>query len=75
MPRNARSESTVVIRTKILMDADIRVYVKGSVGEAHEIPKTHSDSDYWEYSFPMPIDDVTVTAEWVTKQETEVGES
>ena len=75
MPRKARPESTVILRTEVLMDADIRVYVKGSVGEAHEIPKTHSDSDYWEYSFPMPIDDVTVTAEWVTKQETEVGES
>ena len=75
MPRKARPESTVILRTEVLMDADIRVYVKGSVGEAHEIPKTHSDSDYWEYSFPMPMDDVTVTAEWVTKQETEVGES
>ena len=75
MPRKARPESTVILRTEVLMDADIRVFVKGSVGEAHEIPKTHSDSDYWEYSFPMPIDDVTVTAEWVTKKETEVGES
>ena len=75
MPRKARPESTVVMRTEVLMDADIRVYVKGSVGEADEILKTHSDSDYWEYFFPMPMDDVTVTAEWVTKQETEAGES
>ena len=64
MPSEAAAGETVEIRTAILFDADIHVYVDGL-----EIDKTHYDSDYWGYTFIMPEKDVLVT-EWVyTKDE------
>ena len=63
-PNKAAAGETVEIRTVILFDTDIHVYVDGQ-----EIGKTHYDSDYWGYSFIMPEKDVTVTARFYTKNE------
>ena len=63
-PSSAKRGDTVEIRTEILFDADIHVYVDGV-----EIAKTHFDSDYWGYSFTMPDQDVTITAAPYTKAE------
>ena len=63
-PRKANAGDTVELKTAILFDADIHVYVDGQ-----EISKTHYDSDYWGYSFPMPDKDVLITARFYTKNE------
>ena len=63
-PFAANAGDAVEIRTAILFDADIHVYVDGQ-----EISKTHYDSDYWGYSFIMPEKDVLVTARFYTKDE------
>lgn len=64
MPQSAVCGTTVEIRTKVLTDADIHVYVG-----AYEAKKTHDGSDYWGYSFPMPVGGATVTAKWYTEDE------
>ena len=66
MPVSACCWETVELRTHVLADADIHVYVDGN-----EIEKTHSDSDYWGYTFTMGMNNVVVTAKWYTQQETE----
>ena len=63
-PSGAKAGDTVEIRTEVLYDADLHVYVDGL-----EIGKSHYDSDYWGYSFEMPDRDVTVTARFYTKAE------
>ncbi len=63
-PSSAKPGDTVEIRTQILYDADIHVFVDGS-----EIEKSHYDSDYWGYSFTMPDNDASVTAKPYTKSE------
>lgn len=63
-PSMAKTGDTVEIRTQVMFDADIHVYVDGQ-----EIRKTHYDSDYWGYSFIMPDKDVLVTARFYTKDE------
>ena len=63
-PSRAKTGDTVEIRTQVMFDADIHVYVDGQ-----EIRKTHYDSDYWGYSFIMPDRDVLVTARFYTKGE------
>ena len=63
-PSGVKAGDTVEIRTEVLLDADIHVYVDG-----REIGKTHYDSDYWGYSFIMPEKDVLVTARFYTKDE------
>lgn len=63
-PSGAKAGDTVEIRTEVLYDADLHVYVDGQ-----EIGKSHYDSDYWGYSFEMPDRDVTVTARFYTKAE------
>ncbi len=63
-PVSARSGEIVEIRTHILYDADIHVYVDGK-----EIEKSHYDSDYWGYSFTMPQKVVSVTAKPYSKAE------
>lgn len=45
----------IEIKTKILIDADINVFVNDL-----QIPKTYSGSDYWGYSFVMPSKDTFV---------------
>ena len=64
MPAEAKPGDTVEIKTEILIDADIHVYVDGN-----EISKSHYDSDYWGYSFVMPDKDVLITARFYTKDE------
>jgi hypothetical protein len=63
-PFGARAGDEVEIKTEVLIDADIHVYVDGQ-----EIGKTHYDSYYWGYSFIMPDKDVLVTARFYTKDE------
>ena len=63
-PFEAKAGETVEVRTGILLDADIHVYLDGQ-----EINKTHYDSDYWEYSFTMPERDVLISAEFYMKGE------
>ena len=63
-PSGAKAGEKVEIKSDVLFDADIHVYVDGQ-----EIGKTHYDSDYWGYSFIMPNKDVLVTARFYTKDE------
>lgn len=63
-PESAKPGETVEIRTTVLYDADIHVFV-----DETEIEKTHYDSDYWGYSFIMPSRNVTVTAKPFSKEE------
>ncbi|MBQ7172973.1 MAG: hypothetical protein IJR88_02510 [Clostridia bacterium] len=64
LPAKAKAGETVEIKTVVLCDADLHVYVDGE-----EIAKSHYDSDYWGYSFTMPVHDVTVTCRPYTKAE------
>lgn len=64
IPSSAKSGEVVEIRTHVLFDADIHVYVDGK-----EIEKSHYDSDYWGYSFTMPQKNVSVTAKPYSKAE------
>ncbi|MBO4873135.1 MAG: hypothetical protein J5496_06950 [Lachnospiraceae bacterium] len=63
-PPEAGAGETVEIRTCVICDADIHVYVNGQ-----EINKSHYDSDYWGYTFVMPESEVLVTAKFYTKEE------
>ncbi len=69
-PSGANVGDIIEIRTAVLFDADIHVYVDGQ-----EIRKTHDDSDYWGYSFIMPDNDVLVTARFYTEDEIRGTES
>ena len=55
-PKWARAGDTVVLRAGPIMDADLYFYVNGV-----NIKNTHNDSDYWEYTFIMPDEDVVIT--------------
>ncbi len=57
---SAKAGDSVEIKTSVLYDADILIYVDGQT-----IEKSHYDSDYWGYLFEMPDKDVTVTMEIV----------
>ena len=63
-PTSAKQGDNVEIRTHVLYDADIHVFVNGQ-----EIEKSHYDSDYWGYSFVMPQSSVSVTARPFSKSE------
>ncbi len=63
-PENAKVGECVEIRTSILYDADIHLFL-----DAQELEKTHRDSDYWGYSFVMPDQDVVITAKPYSKNE------
>ena len=63
-PLKAKPGDIVEIKTEVLFDADIHVYVDGV-----ELSKSHYDSDYWGYSFTMPDKNVVVTAKFYTKEE------
>lgn len=65
MPENAKIGECVEIRTGVLHDADIHLFL----GE-QELEKTHGDSDYWGYTFVMPDQDVVITAKPYSKNET-----
>ena len=64
LPESARSGETVEIRSYILFDADMHIYVDGQ-----ELKKTHYDSDYWGWAFIMPERNVTITGKPFTKSE------
>lgn len=55
-PQRAKSGDTVVLRAGPIMDADLYFYANGV-----RIENTHNDSDYWEYTFIMPDEDVVIT--------------
>ncbi len=54
---------TVVIRTHIILDADLICFVNGkSIGTGKAI-MTDGKYTHWEYTFTMPGEEVTVTFE------------
>ena len=55
-PKWAKPGDTVVLRTGPIMDADLELYANGV-----KLKNTHNDSDYWEYTFIMPDEDVVIT--------------
>ena len=55
-PKRAKPGDTVVLRTGPIMDADLDFYANGV-----KLENTHNDSDYWEYTFIMPDEDVVIT--------------
>ena len=60
VPRQAKAGETVEIRSHVLYDADIDIYVDGEM-----IRKSHNDSDYWAWEFKMPDRGVKVEAKLV----------
>lgn len=64
-PTKARDGNLVKIRSQVLTDADIHLYLDGG----SEIDKSRSDGDCWEYAFTMPERDVVITAEPYTEIE------
>lgn len=59
-PTTAIASHTVVLRTHSISGADIVLYANGE-----KIEKTYSGEKYFEYSFVMPSQNVTITAEIV----------
>ena len=57
-PTEAKPGDSVVLRTNPIMDADLAFYANGV-----KLTQTHADSDYWEYVFIMPDEDVVITHE------------
>ena len=57
-PTEAKPGDSVVLRTNPIMDADLTFYANGV-----KLTQTHADSDYWEYVFIMPDEDVVITHE------------
>ena len=57
-PKWANPGDTVALRTYPLMDADLYLYANGV-----KLTQTYADSDYWEYVFIMPDEDVMITHE------------
>lgn len=55
-PKRAKPGDTVVLRTAPIMDVDLDFYANGV-----KLENTHNDSDYWEYTFIMPDEDVVIT--------------
>ncbi len=53
----------VVIKTKILYDADIECYANGKSLGGHEDIKTDGIYTHWEFYFEMLAEDVTITFE------------
>ena len=59
-PTEAKPGNTVQLRTHPIMDADLVFYANGV-----KLTQTHADSDYWEYIFTMPNENVVITHEIV----------
>ena len=57
-PTKASPGDTVVLRTGPIMNANLDFYANGL-----KLTQTHADSDYWEYVFTMPDEDVVITHE------------
>ncbi len=59
-PTEAKPGNTVQLRAYPLMDADLVFYANGV-----KLIQTYADSDFWEYIFTMPDEDVVITHEIV----------
>ena len=64
LSHGAKEGTTVDIRTDLLLDADILIWVDGQ-----ELKKSYAYGDSWVYSFTMPDKDVIVTAKMSGKKE------
>ena len=64
LPESARSGEIAEIRSSVVLDADMHIYLDGQ-----ELKKTHYDSDYWGWAFVMPEKNVVITAKPYTKAE------
>ncbi len=61
--RKYKEGEQVVIKTNIILDMSLTVYVNGgSIGMGKAI-KTGDEYTHWEYYFTMPSEDVTITFE------------
>lgn len=61
--RKYKQGEQVVIKTNIILDMSLTVYVNGeSIGTGKAI-KTGDEYTHWEYYFTMPNEDVTITFE------------
>ena len=61
--RKYKEGEQVVIKTNIILDMSLTVYVNGkSIGTGKAI-KTGDEYTHWEYYFTMPSEDVTITFE------------
>ena len=61
--RKYKEGEQVVIKTNIILDMSLTVYVNGeSIGTGKAI-KTGDEYTHWEYYFTMPNEDVTITFE------------
>lgn len=60
----AKAGTIVDVRTDLLLDADILIWVDGQ-----ELKKSYDDGNGWVYSFTMPDRDVIVTAKMSGKKE------
>ena len=57
-PTFARAGDTVAIRTGRIIDANLSLYANGV-----ECKQTYAGSEYWEYVFTMPDEDVVITSD------------
>ena len=61
--RKYKEGEQVVVKTNIILDMSLTVYVNGkSIGTGKAI-KTGDEYTHWEYYFTMPSEDVTITFE------------
>ncbi len=61
--RRYEAGEQVVIKTKILYDADIECYANGKSLGGHKDIETDGKYTHWEFYFEMPAEDVTITFE------------
>lgn len=57
-PTETKPGNTVQLRAYPIMDADLVLYANGV-----KLIQTYADSDFWEYIFTMPDEDVVITYE------------
>ena len=63
LSRKYKEGEQVVVKTNIILDMSLTVYVNGeSIGTGKAI-KTGDEYTHWEYYFTMPSEDVTITFE------------
>lgn len=63
LSRKYKQGEHVIIKTNIILDLSLTVYVNGeSIGTGKAI-KTGDEYTHWEYYFTMPSEDVTITFE------------
>ena len=63
LSRKYKEGEQVIVKTNIILDMSLTVYVNGeSIGTGKAI-KTGDEYTHWEYYFTMPSEDVTITFE------------